>query len=168
MQYLMILSDVETQQLKPGDPGFDELMAEYAAFGEMVTKLGVIRGGGRLLPTSSATTVRVPVFCSHSESVNVELESPCSAEEARQIMSQFPGMEIVDSPEENGYPHALDATGRDEVFVGRVREDHSVPNGLNLWIVSDNLRKGAALNAIQISEKLVEEAELYLNRAYLN
>ncbi|PIQ97631.1 MAG: aspartate-semialdehyde dehydrogenase [Nitrospinae bacterium CG11_big_fil_rev_8_21_14_0_20_56_8] len=102
----------------------------------------------------SPTTVRVPVFYCHSESLNVETEKPISAGEVRDLCARFPGIVVVDDPANNRYPLALDATGRDEVFVGRIREDISVENGIHLWVVSDNLRKGAALNAVQIAECL--------------
>ncbi len=105
----------------------------------------------------TATTVRVPVFCSHSESVNIETEQKLRATEARELLRKAPGVVVCDTPAKNEYPMALDATGKDEVFVGRIREDESIANGLNLWIVADNLRKGAALNAIQIGEILVEK-----------
>jgi aspartate-semialdehyde dehydrogenase len=104
----------------------------------------------------TATTVRVPVLRCHSESINVELERPLKANEARAALAAMPGMIVYDDPVRNLYPMPLDATGKDEVYVGRVREDESVTNGLNLWVVSDNLRKGAALNAIQIAECLVK------------
>ncbi len=103
----------------------------------------------------TATCVRVPVFRSHSESVNIETEKKISAGETRELLRKAPGIVVVDNPEENLYPLAIYAAGRDEVFVGRIREDESVPCGLNLWIVSDNLRKGAALNAVQIAEYLL-------------
>ena len=102
----------------------------------------------------SATTVRVPVFFSHSESINVETEDKLSAEEARQLLSESPGVVVMDDPANRKYPLAVDVAGRDEVYVGRIREDRSIENGLNLWVVADNLRKGAALNAIQIAEML--------------
>ena len=105
----------------------------------------------------TATTVRVPVFCSHSESINVETVVKLSAKEAKQILREAPGVILADAPEENNYPMAIDATGKDATYVGRVREDHSVANGLNLWVVSDNLRKGAALNAVQIAEILIRD-----------
>jgi len=105
----------------------------------------------------TATTVRVPVFCSHSESINVETVVKLSATEAKQILREAPGVILADAPEENNYPMAIDATGKDATYVGRVREDHSVANGLNLWVVSDNLRKGAALNAVQIAEILIRD-----------
>ncbi len=106
----------------------------------------------------TATTVRVPVFRGHSESVNVETEKKLSADECRAILSTAPGVVVYDAPEKNIYPLPIYAAGKDETFVGRVREDESIENGLNLWVVSDNLRKGAALNAVQIAEKLVEMA----------
>lgn len=102
----------------------------------------------------SATTVRVPVFFAHSESVNVETEDKLSAEDARQLLSESPGVVVLDNPTKREYPLAVDVAGKDEVYVGRVREDRSIENGLNLWVVADNLRKGAALNAIQIVEML--------------
>ena len=102
----------------------------------------------------TVTTVRVPVFCSHSESVNVETVVKLSAAETKQILREAAGVILADAPEENIYPMAIDATGKDATYVGRVREDNSVANGLNLWVVSDNLRKGAALNAVQIAELL--------------
>jgi aspartate-semialdehyde dehydrogenase len=106
----------------------------------------------------TATTVRVPVFRGHSESVNIETERPLSAMEARALLSSAPGVTVMDDPKRAVYPLPLEAAGQDAVYVGRVREDHSVDHGLNLWIVSDNLRKGAALNAIQIAEELIKGA----------
>jgi len=105
----------------------------------------------------TATTVRVPVFCGHSESVNVETVVKLSAAEARKILREAPGVVVADEPENNVYPMAIDATGKDATFVGRIREDDTVPNGLNLWVVADNLRKGAALNAVQIAEILIRD-----------
>lgn len=104
----------------------------------------------------SATTVRVPVTGGHSESVNVEFEQPYTLEEVRQILENTEGVVLQDKPQEMLYPMPLYAQGRDEVFVGRLRRDPSAPNALNLWCVADNLRKGAATNAVQI-------AELFLN-----
>ena len=103
----------------------------------------------------TATTVRVPVLRCHSEAINVELERPLKANEARAALAAMPGVIVYDDPLKKLYPMPLDATGKDEVYIGRVREDESITNGLNLWVVSDNLRKGAALNAIQIAECLV-------------
>ncbi|WP_045223217.1 aspartate-semialdehyde dehydrogenase [Desulfonatronum thioautotrophicum] len=104
----------------------------------------------------TATTVRVPVFYGHSESVNVETEKKISAAEARGILSQAPGVQVLDNPGEKIYPMPIHAAGEDLTFVGRIREDESIANGLNLWIVADNLRKGAALNTVQIAEVLVD------------
>jgi len=103
----------------------------------------------------TATTVRVPVFICHSEAVNVETETKVTADECRELLKKAPGVIVIDDPANNQYPLAIEAAGKDEVFVGRIREDESIACGLNLWIVSDNLRKGAALNAVQIAEILV-------------
>jgi aspartate-semialdehyde dehydrogenase len=104
----------------------------------------------------TATTVRVPVFRCHSASVNIETVKNISANEARAILSGAPGVIVYDDPKKNLYPLAIDVAGKDEVYVGRVREDESIPNGINMWVVSDNLRKGAALNAVQIAELLIQ------------
>jgi aspartate-semialdehyde dehydrogenase len=104
----------------------------------------------------SATCVRVPVYNAHSESVNLETREDLSPERCREILSAFPGVVVVDDPGAGRYPMPIDATGRDEVFVGRVRRDPSHDRCLNLWIVSDNLRKGAATNAVQLAELLLE------------
>jgi len=104
----------------------------------------------------TATTVRVPVFRCHSESLNIETEMKLSANEARAILSGAPGVVVYDDPKKNLYPLAIDVTGKDEIYVGRIREDESIPNGLNMWIVLDNVRKGAALNAVQIAEQLIK------------
>lgn len=103
----------------------------------------------------TATTVRVPVKTGHSESVNAEFENPFTLEEVRKILAAAPGVVVQDRPKENIYPLPLDCADLDEVFVGRIRRDESVENGLHLWVVSDNLRKGAATNAVQIAELLV-------------
>ena len=103
----------------------------------------------------TATCVRVPVFYGHSESVNIETERKLSAKEARAILAQAPGVQVYDNPSEKMYPLAVDAAGEDATYVGRIREDDTIPNGLNMWIVADNIRKGAALNAVQIAEELV-------------
>jgi aspartate-semialdehyde dehydrogenase len=105
----------------------------------------------------TATTVRVPVFVSHAESVNVETVVKLSAAEAKRILREAPGVVVVDEPENNLYPTPIDASDKDATYVGRIREDESVANGLNLWVVSDNLRKGAALNAVQIAEILIRD-----------
>jgi aspartate-semialdehyde dehydrogenase len=104
------------------------------------------------------TTVRVPVFYGHSEAVHIETRQKISAEAARELLSSAPGVTVLDKREPGGYPTAVtESSGRDGVFVGRIREDISHPRGLNLWVVSDNVRKGAALNAIQIAEILARE-----------
>ncbi|WP_319774729.1 aspartate-semialdehyde dehydrogenase [Breoghania sp.] len=103
----------------------------------------------------TCTAVRVPVFVSHSESVNLEFENPISADEARDILREAPGCLVVDKQEDGGYVTPYEATGEDATYISRIREDATVENGLNLWVVSDNLRKGAALNAVQIAEVLV-------------
>jgi aspartate-semialdehyde dehydrogenase len=105
----------------------------------------------------TATTVRVPVFRCHSESVNIETEKKISPDEARAILSGTDGIIVYDAPEKIIYPLAIDVVDKDETYVGRIREDNTVENGLNMWIVADNLRKGAALNAVQIAEKLITQ-----------
>lgn len=105
----------------------------------------------------AATAVRVPVFCGHSESVNVEFEDPIDPDEARDVLRGIPGVEVVDDPNLCRYPMPIDATGKDYVYVGRIRRDETVEHGLALWIVADNLRKGAALNAVQIAELLIKK-----------
>ena len=104
----------------------------------------------------SATCVRVPVFIGHGEAVHVEFSRPMSPEEARQILMQAPGVKVLDDPTLSLYPQPWLASGTDEVFVGRIRQDASLQNSLAMWIVADNLRKGAALNAIQIAEELIK------------
>jgi len=105
----------------------------------------------------TATAVRVPVFCGHSESVNVETEKKLTVQDVRAILREAPGVLLCDEPQKNIYPMPVDAVGKDAALVGRIREDDSVPNGINLWIVADNLRKGAALNAVEIAEMLVRD-----------
>ncbi len=105
----------------------------------------------------TATTVRVPVFYAHSESVNIETEKKLTADEVKEILSRAPGVAVMDNPGLSEYPLAIYAAGKDETFVGRIREDESIPNGINLWVVSDNIRKGAALNAVQIAEILIQK-----------
>ena len=104
------------------------------------------------------TAVRVPVFYGHSEAIHIETRDKITAEDAKKLFTDFDGIELMDSHEDGGYPTAVsDASGQDPVFVGRVREDISHPRGLNLWVVADNVRKGAALNSVQIAEVLVEK-----------
>ena len=105
----------------------------------------------------TATAVRVPVQNSHSESINIEFDKPFEIEEVKNILSNAPGIIVLDSPQENLYPLATLATGQDKVLVGRIRRDFSIDNGLNLWVVADNIRKGAASNAVQILEKLISK-----------
>ncbi len=105
----------------------------------------------------TATCVRVPVFYGHSESVNIETEKKISSLDARHLLEKAPGVLVVDEVEHNKYPLAIDCAGKDEVLVGRIREDETVPHGLNMWIVADNIRKGAATNAVQIAEILIKE-----------
>ena len=103
----------------------------------------------------SATCVRVPVMVSHSEAVHVEFAHPISPVEVREVLSELPGVSVLDDPQSNVYPTPVEAAGKDEVFVGRIRQDISHRNGIAMWIVCDNLRKGAALNAIQIAEEVL-------------
>ncbi len=105
----------------------------------------------------SATCIRVPVFNSHSEAITVEFEEKITSEEAKQILIESPGIKVVDEPENSLYPTPFDVSGKDEVFVGRIRKNSLFPNGLDLWVVADNIRKGAALNAVQIAELLIEK-----------
>ena len=105
----------------------------------------------------TATTVRVPVFYSHSESVNIETAKKITADEVKKLLKKAPGVKVLDNPAKKVYPMPIDAAGCDETFVGRIREDESIKNGINMWIVSDNIRKGAALNAVQIAEILIEK-----------
>lgn len=104
----------------------------------------------------TATCARVPVFYGHSEAVNIETERKLTPQEARVLLSQAPGVQVYDNPREKMYPMPIDAAGEDDTFVGRIREDETIDNGLNLWIVADNIRKGAALNAVQIAEELLK------------
>ena len=122
---------------------------------KMVRETKKIMGDESIAVT--ATTVRVPVYRGHSEAINIETEGKITPAQAREILSRAPGVQVVDDPEKLQYPLPLMAAGKDEVFVGRIREDFTVSNGLNMWIVADNLRKGAALNAVQIAETLIEK-----------
>jgi len=122
---------------------------------KMINETKKIFGDASIAVT--ATCVRVPVFCGHSESVNIETEKKLTVGDVKAILREAPGVLLCDAPEENLYPMAIDAVGTDATMVGRVREDDTVPNGINLWIVADNLRKGAALNAVQIAEILIRD-----------
>lgn len=108
----------------------------------------------------TSSTVRVPVINGHSEAVNVEFERPLSAEAARELLTKAPGVIVVDDPAQLSYPMPAQISGRDEVFVGRIRVDRSVPYGINMWVVADNIRKGAATNSIQIAEALIARGQL--------
>lgn len=105
----------------------------------------------------TATAVRVPVLGGHSEAINVEFDRPCQKEALIKVLEEAPGLTVMDDPDQNQYPMPLYAQGKDDVFVGRIRVDESQPNTFNLWVVADNLRKGAATNAIQIAEYLVQK-----------
>ncbi len=120
---------------------------------KMVQETTKIMGDDSIRVT--ATTVRVPVFYGHSESVNIETEKKLTSKEARAILSQAPGIRVYDNPSEKMYPMPIVAAGEDETFVGRIREDESIANGLNMFVVADNIRKGAALNTVQIAELLL-------------
>lgn len=105
----------------------------------------------------TATTVRVPVFYSHSESINIETEAPISAQEVKTLLGTAAGIKVLDDPENNVYPLATDAAGQDLTLVGRIRNDESIPNGINMWVVADNIRKGAATNTVQIAQVLAKD-----------
>lgn len=157
---LMAFRDV-TAQVYPYQIAFN-LLPHIGSFndgGECSEEVKIVKETRKILDAPSlrvtATTVRVPVLRCHSEAINVELERPLKVNDARAALAAMPGVIVYDDPAKKLYPMPLDATGRDEVYVGRIREDESVGNGLNLWVVSDNLRKGAALNAIQIAECLI-------------
>ncbi|WP_031478951.1 aspartate-semialdehyde dehydrogenase [Maridesulfovibrio frigidus] len=120
---------------------------------KMVNETKKIMGDDSIKLT--CTTVRVPVFFCHSEAVNIETEEKLSAKDCRNLLANSPGITIIDYPEKSHYPMAIDCAGADDVFVGRIREDESIDNGLNLWVVADNIRKGAALNTVQIAETLI-------------
>ena len=121
---------------------------------KMVNETKKIMGDDSIKVT--ATTVRVPVFYGHSESVNIETEKKITAKEVRALLSQAPGVKVLDNPKEKIYPMPIFAAGEDDVFVGRIRDDDTIENGINIWIVADNIRKGAALNAVQIAEELLK------------
>ena len=122
---------------------------------KMVNETKKILGDPSIAVT--ATAVRVPVFYAHSESINIETERKISAAEVKKLLAAAPGVCVLDDPANLDYPLAIKAAGRDETFVGRIREDETIANGINMWVVSDNLRKGAALNAVQIAEILIKD-----------
>jgi aspartate-semialdehyde dehydrogenase len=105
----------------------------------------------------TATTVRVPVAIGHSESVNIQTKKKISAQQVRELVGKFPTVRVVDDPKNGVYPTPIDCVGKDETLVGRIREDISIPNGIEMWIVSDNLRRGAALNAVLIAERMIKD-----------
>jgi len=113
----------------------------------------------------TATCVRVPVFVGHSEAINIEFDNPITADEARDILREAPGISVIDKREPGGYATPIESVGEYDTYVSRIREDVTVENGLALWVVSDNLRKGAALNAIQIAETLIERGLMNRNAA---
>jgi aspartate-semialdehyde dehydrogenase len=139
----------QVESFKPGDAYTTEER-------KMMAETRKILGVGERELGISATCARVPVFGAHSESVNVQTRRPLEADECRALLASAPGLIVVDDPADGIYPLATEATGRDDVLVGRIRRDPSHPSCLNLWIVGDNLRKGAATNAVQIAELLVE------------
>ena len=168
--------DAQTRQWAAGEPVKPQFYPHQIAFNvlpqidgflpsgstkeeqKMVDETGKIFADPDLKVT--ATCVRVPVFGAHSEAVNVQTRRKLTAGEARELLAGSPGIVVVDDPAALRYPLPLDAEGKDPVYVGRIREDVTVKNGLDLWVVSDNLRKGAALNAVQIAEELVRRALL--------
>lgn len=159
---LMAFRDVKAE-VYPYQIAFNLLphIGSFSEGGECSEEIKIVRETRKILDAPkmrvTSTTVRVPVLRCHSESINVELEKPLTPNEARAALAAMPGVLVYDDPLKKLYPMPLDATGKDEVYVGRIREDASVTNGLNLWVVSDNLRKGAALNAVQIAECLVRD-----------
>ena len=110
----------------------------------------------------TATCVRVPVFVSHAESINIEFDSPISDDEASKLLKNFDGISVIDYRKDEGYVTPVEVAGEDKVYVSRIREDKTIDNGLNIWVVSDNLRKGAALNAVQIAETIIRQYSNYL------
>ena len=121
---------------------------------KMIDETKKIMGDDSLRIT--ATTVRVPVYRSHAESVNVEFENEISVEKAREVLAAFPGVTLTDNPSEQIYPMPLDTSGKNDVEVGRIRKDYSIDNALNFWVCGDQIRKGAALNALQIAEYMIK------------
>jgi aspartate-semialdehyde dehydrogenase len=110
----------------------------------------------------SATCVRVPVFIGHSEAINIEFEKPITADEAREILREAPGCLVIDKREDGGYATPIESAGEDATYISRIREDSTLDNGLNIWVVSDNLRKGAALNTVQIAEVIINPTLLVM------
>jgi aspartate-semialdehyde dehydrogenase len=135
-------------------------IGSFTQGGDSSEEVKIVRETQKILEAPAlritATAVRVPVMRCHCEAINVELARPLTPNEARAVLAAMPGVLVFDDPSRQLYPTPLDVTGKDEVYVGRIRQDLSLTNGLNLWVVSDNLRKGAALNAIQIAELLIQ------------
>ncbi len=155
-----------TRQVYPHQIAFNCLphIDSFDANGYTLEEMKLVRETRRIfadedLPVT-ATAVRVPVFIGHSEAVTVQTEHPLPADEAREALRRAPGVVVRDDPQNNVYPLPVDAAGRDEVFVGRIREDLALENGLSFWVVADNLRKGAATNAVQIAETMFREGML--------
>jgi len=161
------------EDLKNGIEGIAPKKFPYPIFGNCLPHIDVFMENGytkeedkmifetrKILGDQSlritATTVRVPVYHSHSESINVEFYNPCTVEEVKDILSKAENVIVMDDPSKNVYPMPILAENHDEVYVGRIRKDFSVENGINLWVVADNIRKGAATNAVQIAEKIIE------------
>ena len=158
---LMAFREVKVQ-VYPYQIAFN-LLPHIGSFGEggdCSEEVKIVRETRKILETPAlrltATTVRVPVLRCHSEAINVELARPLKANDARAALAAIPGVIVYDDPAKKLYPMPFDVSGKDEVYIGRIREDESITNGLNLWVVSDNLRKGAALNAVQIAECLIQ------------
>jgi aspartate-semialdehyde dehydrogenase len=139
-------------------PQISSLKSEYEGYyGEEIKMIKETRKiFGLPCLAVSATCVRVPVFRAHSETVNVEFDKPISADQARAALASWPGIEVIDDPANGKYPMPLFAEGKDPTYVGRIRQDACSPNTLDLWVVADNIRKGAALNAVQIAEMAIE------------
>ena len=170
------LSD-QTRTVMHGGPAEPEAQPQQIAFNvipqiDAFTESGYTREERKMIDESrkilhepdmavSATCVRVPVFVSHCVAAHLEFEQPVSPGEARELLSQMPGLTVHDDPTASVYPMPVDAAGRDDVFVGRIRQDASHPNGLAMWVVTDNLVKGAALNALQIAEHAVARGAVH-------
>ncbi len=160
--------ETEKQGLKAADPAylhpiFDNCLPHCDVFlDNAYTKeeMKLVHETRKILSDDSigitATAIRVPVHGGHSESINIEFDQPFEIDDIVDLLENTPGVVVVDNPEKGEYPMPLNAKGRNEVFVGRIRRDESIPNGLNMWVVADNLRKGAATNAIQIVQHLVQ------------
>ncbi|MGD9851850.1 MAG: aspartate-semialdehyde dehydrogenase [Nitrospirales bacterium] len=156
---LLSFGDVKTE-VYPHQIAFNCLphIDEFLANGYTKEEMKMLHETRKIMDDPSiqvtATTVRVPVFVCHAEAVNIETENKLTVTEARALLAAAPGIQVYDDPERKLYPLPIDVAGTDAVYVGRIREDESIPKGLNLWVVADNLRKGAALNAVQIAEAI--------------